>query len=66
MTVTVNNQEIRIFNGATAKHAILRYLLRNKLDVKKVDNLVIKDKYGHQIDGDAPLSNGQTITFKTA
>ena len=64
MNVKVNKEEIVIFRGATAKHAILRYILKNRLDTKSVDNITIYDRYGHQIDQDAPLKEGSIITFK--
>ncbi|MBR3302891.1 MAG: hypothetical protein IKI67_01730 [Bacteroidales bacterium] len=64
MNVKVNKEDIVIFRGAKAKHAILRYILKNKLDAKRVDDITIYDKYGHKIDQDAPLKENSSITFK--
>ncbi len=63
MTVTVNKEEVRIFKGATAKHAVLRYILMTKGDVSKLDSIKIYDSKGHLIGDDAPLREGQAITF---
>lgn len=62
MIVKVNNQEVRIFKGASVKHALLRYILRVKADVSNIEKLQVKDRKGHQLDQDAPLKEGDSIT----
>lgn len=62
MIVKVNNQEVRIFKGASVKHTLLRYILRVKADVSNIEKLQVKDRKGHQLDQDAPLKEGDSIT----
>ena len=64
MIVKVNKEEVRIFKGATAKHAILKYILKKKMDASAIDNIKVFDKFGHEIGDDSPLKEGQSITFK--
>ncbi len=61
MTVIVNNSSIRIFSGATAGDAVLRWAVRNKLDISKVSSLQVTDQWGHKIGFEAPLSENQLI-----
>lgn len=64
MIVKVNKEEVRIFRGATAKHAILRYILKKKMEASALDKIEVYDSRGHVIGDDAPLKEGQSITFK--
>ena len=64
MNVKVNSKDIRIFKGATAKDAVLRYLSTNKMDKALVEQVVVNDQWNHEIDIDAPLREGQVITFE--
>ena len=64
MIVKVNKEEVRIFKGATAKHAILKYILKKKMEVSALDEMKVFDSQGHKIGDDAPLKEGQSITFK--
>ena len=61
MTVIVNNSRIRIFNGARVGDAILRWAVRNRLDISKVSSIQVTDKWGHPLDNAAPLSENQII-----
>ena len=61
MTVIVNNSKIRIFNGARVGDAVLRWAVRNRLDIDKVSSLQVTDKWGHSLGFEAPLSNEQII-----
>lgn len=61
MTVIVNNSRIRIFNGAKVGDAVLRWAVRNRLDIDTVSSLQVTDKWGHRLGFDAPLSDKQTI-----
>ena len=62
MKIIVNNDEIDIFGGATAKDAIRRYFLKKA--EKKPKNIVIRDQWEHEMDLDAPLREGMSITFE--
>lgn len=61
MTVVVNRSKIRIFNGARVGDAVLRWAVRNRLDISKVSSLEVTDKWGHKLDNAAPLSDNQII-----
>jgi hypothetical protein len=61
MTVRVNGCRIRIFRGATVGDALLRYAVRNGLDLSAVPSLSVVDRWGHIIDHSAPLSDKQII-----
>ena len=63
MKITVNDKNIRIFAGATVKDALRRYFA--KTDPAKAEETTVMDQYGHELDADAPLHEGMTITFKT-
>lgn len=64
MTVRVNGCRIRIFRGATVGDVVLRYAVRNGLDLSIVPNLQIADKWGHILDHAAPLTDKQIIKIK--
>ena len=36
-----------------------------KTDPAKAEDTTVIDQYGHELDADAPLHEGMTITFKT-
>lgn len=61
MIVRVNNCRIRIFHGATVGDALLRYAVRNGLELSIVPSLQVNDRWGHLLDHEAPLSNKQII-----
>ena len=61
MTVIVNNSKIRIFNGATVGDAVLRWAVRNRLEISKVSSIQVTDKWGHKLDNAAPLHENQII-----
>ena len=61
MTVIVNKSKIRIFNGATVGDAVLRWAVRNRLDISKVSSIQVTDKWGHKLDNAAPLHENQII-----
>lgn len=63
MKITVNDKPIRIFAGATVKDALRRYFA--KTEPAKAEETMVMDEYGHELDADAPLHEGMTITFKT-
>ena len=62
MKIIVNNDEIEIFGGATAKDAIRRYFISK--GEKKTNNITIHDQWEHEMDPDAPLREGMSITFE--
>ena len=61
MTVIVNKSKIRIFNGARVGDAVLRWAVRNRLDISQVSSLQVTDKWGHILDTQAPLRDNQII-----
>ncbi|MBR6490153.1 MAG: hypothetical protein IKT03_06425 [Muribaculaceae bacterium] len=61
MTITVNDCRIRIFRGATVGDALLRFAVRNHLELSVVPTLQVTDSYGHLLDHAAPLSEKQII-----
>ena len=63
MKVKVNRRTLELFEGAKVRNALLRYFTVKKLDKKLVEQVEVHDSFGHVIDHDAPLSDGQKITF---
>ena len=61
MIVIVNDSRIRIFSGAKVGDAVLRWAVRNRLDISEVSSLQVTDKWGHKLDHAAPLSENQII-----
>lgn len=61
MTVIVNDSKIRIFNGARVGDAVLRWAVRNRVDISKVSSLQVTDQWGHKIGNEAPLKDEQII-----
>ena len=66
MKVKVNRKTIEIFEGAQVRHALLRYFALKGMDVGLVERLTVMDRWGHDIDLDAPASQHDTIKFKIA
>ena len=64
MKLKVNRCIIEVFEGAEVKHALLTYLARRRMSVKLVDELVVTDVWGHEIDQDAPVSEHREIKIK--
>lgn len=64
MKVKVNRRTLEIFEGATARHALLKYFRIRKFDLSLVGKVDVFDVWGHPIDLDAPLTEGQTIKYK--
>ena len=64
MKVKVNTRTLQLFEGACVKNALLRYFTVKKLDKQLIDDLEVNDATGHVIDHDAPLRDGQQITFE--
>lgn len=61
MTVIVNNCRIRIFRGATVGDVLLRFAVRNGLELSLVHSMRVADKWGHTLDHAAPLFDKQSI-----
>ena len=66
MKLKVNRKTIEIFEGALVCHALLRYFAVKGLDVRQVEKLKVTDRFGHEIDLDAPVSQHSIIRFKIA
>ena len=64
MKVRVNARTLQLFEGACVKNALLRYFTVKKLDKQLINGIEVHDAYGHLLDHDAPLSDGQQITFE--
>ena len=64
MKVKVNRRNLEIFEGATARHPLLKYFRIRKFDLSLVEKVDVFDVWGHPIDLDAPLTEGQTIKYK--
>ncbi len=64
MKLKVNRKIIDIFEGAQVRHALLRYFAWKGLDVDQVESLTVFDRWGHEIDLDAPASQHEQIKFK--
>ena len=61
MTIFANNCPIRIFQGAKVGDLLLRYAVRNKLELKSITQLKVLDRWGHTLDNEAPLTDQQTV-----
>ena len=64
MKLKVNRCVVDIFEGAEVKHALLTYLARRRMSVKLVDQLVVTDVWGHEIDQEAPVSEHREIRIR--
>lgn len=64
MKVKVNRRTLDIFEGAKARHALLKYFRLRKFDLSLIDKVEVFDAWGHPIDLDAPLSEGKIIKYK--
>ena len=64
MILKVNRKNIEVFEGALVRHALLSYFAWKGLDVSRVENLTVYDRWGHEIDLDAPASQHESIKFK--
>ena len=65
MTVIVNDSKIRIFSGAKVGDVLLRWAVRNRLDIGEVTSLQVTDKWGHKLDNAAPLRDQQAIRISS-
>ena len=61
MIVRVNNCRIRIFRGATVGDVLLRFAVRNGLELSVVPSFQVTDKWGHILDSAATLTDKQII-----
>ncbi len=64
MQVKVNRTSLDLFEGAQVRHALLRYFVRRKYDLKLVEQTPVFDAYGHSLDLDAPLHDGMILKCK--
>ena len=64
MKLRVNRKNIEVFEGALVRHALLSYFAWKGLDVDLVNSLMVYDRWGHEIDLDAPASQHEQIKFK--
>ena len=64
MRLKVNRKFVEVFEGAQVRHALLSYFAWKGLDVSMVERLKVTDRWGHEIDLDAPASQHEQIKFK--
>lgn len=64
MEIIVNDTPVRVFKGAKVRHALLKYLSMNLMAKSLSDDMEVFDAYGHLVDLDAPLTDGQSISFE--
>ena len=64
MRLKVNRKTVEVFEGALVRHALLRYFALKGMDVSMVGHLAVFDRWGHEIDLDAPASQHEQIKFK--
>ena len=64
MKLKVNRKNIEVFEGALVRHALLRYFVWKGWDIRFIDHLTVYDRWGHEIDLDAPASQHEQIKFK--
>ncbi len=64
MRVKVNDKSIVLFRGASVRDALVRFFARCDIERSQITKATVYDQWGHEIDLDAPLNNGQEITFK--
>lgn len=64
MKVKVNRRTLELFEGASIRHALLKYFSLRKMDLSLVEEVEVYDAYGHLTDLDAPLREGQIVKFK--
>ena len=64
MKIKINRTVVEVFEGAEVKHALLTYLARRRKSVKLVDQMTVYDRWGHEIDQGAPVSEHREIKAK--
>ncbi len=65
MKVTLNNNEIIIFKGATISEMVLAYSLRSHKMLKN-GKLCVYDRFGNLTEPDGPVYEGQLFYLKRA
>ena len=64
MKLKVNRKMIDVFEGAQVRHALLSYFALKGMDVGLMDSLTVYDRWGHEIDLDAPASQFDVVKFR--
>ena len=65
MKLKINSKTIEVFEGAQVRHALLSYFALKGQDVSQVERLLVFDRWGHEIDLDAPASAHEVIKYRT-
>ena len=65
MKVTLNNNEITIFKGATISEMVLAYSLRSHKMLQH-GKLCVYDRFGNLTEPDGPVYDGQLFYLKRA
>lgn len=63
MIVTLNNNEVRIFKGATIADMVLAYSQRS-YKMFKTGKLCVHDRFGNLTEADGPVYEGQVFFLK--
>jgi hypothetical protein len=63
MTVTLNNNTVMIFKGATVADMVLAYSQRS-YKMLKAGKLRVFDRFGNLTEADGPVYNGQVFFLK--
>ena len=64
MRITVNNQEVVLFHGATVRDALNRIFVKNGISRDILPWVVVYDQWEHELDLDAPLRGDDAITYE--
>ena len=64
MKMKVNRKNVIVFEGAEVRHAVLTYLAQKGMDVRLADSMTVYDRWGHEIDLDAPASQFDVVKFR--
>lgn len=65
MKIKVNSKDIFVFEGATIRHAVMRYCVLTGMDTGMTERMMVFDRFGHETDMDAPASQHEEIITKT-
>lgn len=64
MRIKVNRTWVEVYDGASVRQAVLRYIVQRKLSTILLNRCKVYDQHGHPIDMDAPLEPDQYIKVR--
>lgn len=65
MKIHINKEQIDIFEGARVRDAVYSYLHQIGHTTAEINNMVFRDRTGHVIAEDAPLTDGAEINISS-